>query len=157
MYTYIVGRHVIFIFKFYFLIFVYWLLYIKRRQQLFLLCNVYIFRYKIFEINFVCIEIYAIFSVDVILKLFSWKWNVTLCINLHVRKEKKSIKINLTFFISKNDLIILRSGWCCKKYIKFKRERSLWVESASHITLVCLICTGEAPLIQWGHLGNLHP
>lgn len=30
--------------------------------------------------------------------------------NFHVGKEEKSIKGNLTFFISKNDLIILRSG-----------------------------------------------
>lgn len=73
------------------------------------------------------------------------------------REGEKSINSNLAFFISKNDLIILRSGWCCKNYIKFKRERSLWAESASHIMLVCLMCTREASLIQWGHLGNLHP
>lgn len=76
--------------------------------------------------------------------------------NFHVGKEEESIKGNLTFFISTNDLIILRSGRCCKKYIKFKRERSRLVESASHFMVFCITCMSKALRIQWGHLFNLH-
>lgn len=44
----------------------------------------------------------------------------------------------------------------CKKYIKFKRETSVSVHSASHFMVFCITCICEALLIAAGHRVSLH-
>lgn len=77
--------------------------------------------------------------------------------NLHPgRKENKK---QFDVFVFKNDLIILRRRWCCKKYIKFKRERSFSVESVSHFMIfwshASVIWFGLVTCISWFSQGIL--